>query len=137
MHFLFNPLTDRICTAIGHRSQSVIQRWVVVHNWFLWLLANDFWRCYFSFPSFLTFFLSFVSTLPCADPEVRHSNTEETVLYFIRSKHNLFWTPSLILPFILIRVCLPLDFEDFSIFDISKNFPMTGISYHVTKDLWF
>ena len=27
----------------------------------------------------------------CADPEVRHSNTEESILYLIRSKYNLFW----------------------------------------------
>ena len=29
-------------------------------------------------------------SLTCADPEVRHSNTEESVLYFIRRKHNVF-----------------------------------------------
>ena len=27
---------------------------------------------------------------PCADLEVGHSNTEESVLYFIKRKHNLF-----------------------------------------------
>ena len=27
----------------------------------------------------------------CADPEVRHSDTEESVFYFIRKKYNLFW----------------------------------------------
>ena len=32
----------------------------------------------------------------CADLEVTHSNTEESVFYFIREKHNLFCTPSLI-----------------------------------------
>ena len=36
----------------------------------------------------------------CADSEVGHSNTEESVLYFIRKKSNLFWTPSLILPYV-------------------------------------
>ena len=35
-----------------------------------------------------------------ADPEVRHSNTEESILYFIMKKHNLFQTPSLILPYV-------------------------------------
>ena len=28
--------------------------------------------------------------LSCADPEVRHSNTEESILYFIRKKYNIF-----------------------------------------------
>ena len=37
---------------------------------------------------------------PCADPEVGHSDTEESVLYFIRRKLNLFLTPSLILSYI-------------------------------------
>ena len=40
--------------------------------------------------------LDTITKLSCADPEVRQSNTEENLLYFIRKKHNRFWTPSLI-----------------------------------------
>ena len=32
----------------------------------------------------------YVEILACADPEVRYSNTKESVLYFISSKNNLF-----------------------------------------------
>ena len=32
------------------------------------------------------------SSYPCADLEVRHSNTEESVFHFIRRKYNLFGT---------------------------------------------
>ena len=27
----------------------------------------------------------------CTDPELRYSNTEESVFYFLRRKYNLFW----------------------------------------------
>ena len=48
-------------------------------------------------------------TSPCADPEVRHSNTEESILYFIRRNQNIFWAPSLILPCDWIRVWISRD----------------------------
>ena len=42
--------------------------------------------------------------LSCADPEVRHSNTEESMLYSLRRKYNIFWAPLLILPYVQIRL---------------------------------
>ena len=47
----------------------------------------------------LLFFLQ-TDRRPCVVPEVGHTDTGEGVLYFIRRKHNLFWTPSLILPYV-------------------------------------
>ena len=41
-------------------------------------------------------FNTFNSSPACTDLEVTHSNAEESVLYFIRSKYNLFWTSLLI-----------------------------------------
>ena len=34
------------------------------------------------------------------DQEVRRSNTEESVINFIRRKYNSLWAPSLIFPYI-------------------------------------
>ena len=44
-----------------------------------------------SLPWILLKYITFsTQEYPYADPEVRHSNTEESVLYFIRRKHNIF-----------------------------------------------
>ena len=39
-------------------------------------------------------------TFTCADPEVRHSNTEESVFYFLRRNQNHILTPLLILQYV-------------------------------------
>ena len=51
-----------------------------------------------NYPIFIQFY--FRERKTCADPEVRHSNTEESILYFIRRKYNIFWALSLILSYV-------------------------------------
>ena len=45
-------------------------------------------RCFIPHLHLLT--ISAIGCLSCGDPEVRHSNMEESALYFIRTKYNLF-----------------------------------------------